>query len=486
LPTLGATVQIVRQSIIVERSTSSGVRMSYQALPAIAVAVDVTFVVLASVLGQRCYQLYVAKPMGPLDELIGIGLVSGILFALLARLAGLHRIPVLSAPGQYPARIVATVAVGQLAMICILFLLKVGDEYSRGAMIAFTAFAAGFALLGRFILAAASRHGVRRGVLTRRRVVALGDPGELERLAESDFQRFGIDDIARIPIGGDANGLGENDRARVAHAIAISRQLRAAEFALFMPWSRDRELADVCGLLRNSPLPVRLYPDQKIRGVFRRQMEGDVDQRFSVIVQRAPLSVGERALKRAADLVIATTALVGLAPLFLAISLLIKLDSRGPVIFRQRRCGFDDRIFVIFKFRTMTVLEDGDSIVQAKQTDGRVTRIGKFFRRWSLDELPQLLNVIRGDMSLVGPRPHAVAHDDEFKARISNYALRHHVKPGLTGAAQVAGLRGETAHLSQMEQRVERDLWYINNWSPTLDLKLMAMTCGALFRFDAY
>ena len=128
----------------------------------------------------------------------------------------------------------------------------------------------------------------------------------------------------------------------------------------------------------------------------------------------------------------------------------------------------------------MTVLEDGNSIVQAKPGDARVTRVGKFLRRSSIDELPQLLNVIRGDMSLVGPRPHAIAHDDEFKARISNYALRHHVKPGLTGAAQVAGLRGETERLSQMEQRVERDLWYINNWSLTLDLKLMAMTCVAL------
>ena len=115
-----------------------------------------------------------------------------------------------------------------------------------------------------------------------------------------------------------------------------------------------------------------------------------------------------------------------------------------------------------------------------------MTRVGKFLRRSSIDELPQLLNVIHGEMSLVGPRPHAIAHDDEFKTRISNYALRHHVKPGLTGAAQVLGLRGETQRLRQMEQRVERDLWYINNWSLTLDLKLMAMTFRALLRFDAY
>ena len=379
-------------------------------------------------------------------------------------------------------------AVSQLAVICILFLLKVGAEYSRGAMIVFTAFAAGLTPLGRLVVAAGSRYGVRRGLFAGRRVVALGDPAELERLGEPDFQQFGIENIARIAIGGDPNGAGlsEPDRARIARAIDISRQLRAAEFALFIPWSRDRALAEVCGLLRSSPLPVRLYPDQKIRDVFRHQAQCRFDQRFSVTVQRAPMSGRERALKRAMDLVIATTALVVLAPLLLAIALAIRLDSRGPVIFRQRRCGFDNREFVIFKFRTMTVLEDGDSIVQAKPDDRRVTRFGKFLRRSSIDELPQLLNVIRGDMSLVGPRPHAIAHDDEFKARISNYALRHHVKPGLTGAAQVMGLRGETLRLSQMEQRVERDLWYINNWSLTLDLKLMAMTCVALLRFDAY
>jgi undecaprenyl-phosphate galactose phosphotransferase/putative colanic acid biosynthesis UDP-glucose lipid carrier transferase len=481
-------MHIARQSTYVERPASSGVRLSYQALPAIAAAFDVATIVLASVLGQRCYQLFAANSSGPLDELFGIGLVSAALFVLLARMAGLYRLPVLLAPLQYQARIVAALAVSQLALICILFLLKVGAEYSRGAIIAFTAFAVSLTPLGRLVVAACARYGVRRGVFTGRRVVALGDPAELERLGEPDFQRFGIEHIARIAIGAGPNGdgLSEADRARIAHAVDIARQLRAAEFALFISWSRDRALSEVCGLLRNSPLPVRLYPDHKIRDVFRHQGERRFDQRFSVTVQRAPLSGTERGLKRATDLVVATAALVALAPLLAAVSLAIRFDSPGPVIFRQRRCGFDNREFVIFKFRTMTVLEDGDSIVQARPDDQRVTRIGRFLRRSSIDELPQLLNVIRGDMSLVGPRPHAIAHDDAFKTRISNYALRHHVKPGLTGAAQVSGLRGETQRLSQMEQRVERDLWYINNWSLTLDVKLMVLTCGALLRFDAY
>ena len=481
-------MHIARQSTYVERPAWSRVRLSYQALPAIAVAFDLALVVSASVLGQRCYQYFAFGAFGPRDDLISLGLISASLFCLLARVASLYRLPVLLAPLRYQARVVATLAVSQLAVICILFLLKDGAEYSRGAMIVFTAFAAGLLPFGRLVVAAASRAGARRGVFAGRRVVALGDPAELARLGEADYQRFGIEHIARIAIGVSPNGAGlsEADRTRIDHAIAISRQLHAAEFALFMPWSRDRALAEVCAMLRSSPLPVCLYPDQKIRDVIRHQAERRFDQRFAITVQRAPMSAVERALKRTTDLVFATTALVVLAPVLLAVSLAIALDSRGPVVFRQRRCGFDNREFVIFKFRTMTVLEDGASIVQARPDDARVTRVGKILRRTSIDELPQLLNVIRGDMSLVGPRPHALAHDDEFKARIGNYALRHHVKPGLTGAAQVAGLRGETERLSQMEQRVERDLWYINNWSLTLDLKLMAMTCWTLLRLEAY
>ena len=481
-------MHIARQSTYVPRPAWSGVRLSYQALPTIAAACDVALVVAASVLGHRCYELLTANSLVSLDESIGVGLVSATLFVLLARLGGLYRLPALLAPLPYQARVVATLAVSQLAVICILFLLKVGAEHSRGAMIVFTAFASGMTPLGRLVVAAASRAGVRRGRVVGRRVVALGDPAELERLGEPDFQQFGIENIARIAIAGDPDrpGLSEADRARIARAIDLSRQLQAAEFALFIPWGRERALAEVCDLLRSSPLPVRLYPDQKLRSICRRQGERRFDQRFSITVQRAPMSEGERALKRAMDLCIATTALVVLAPLLVAIALAIRLDSRGPVIFRQRRCGFDNREFVIFKFRTMTVLEDGPSIVQATPDDRRVTQFGRVLRRASLDELPQLLNVVRGDMSLVGPRPHAIAHDDEFKARIGNYALRHHVKPGLTGAAQVMGLRGETLRLSQIEQRVERDLWYIANWSLTLDLKLMAMTALALLRFDAY
>ncbi|MGD1036866.1 MAG: exopolysaccharide biosynthesis polyprenyl glycosylphosphotransferase [Roseiarcus sp.] len=462
--------------------------MSCQALPPIAAALDAGLLLFASVAGQIGYQYYAGNGFASLDGAVGIGLMAAVFFVLLARLDGLYRLKVLLAPDARLGRVAGMLALSLLAVICILFLLKVGADYSRGAMIVFSALALGLVPGGRLIVGAASRTGIRRGAVKGRRVVTLGDAAELESLGGSDFLLFGIDEVARIALGGGASdgGLGEQDRARIAQAIEASRRLQALEFALIMPWSRDRELSEVCNLLRVSPLPVRLYPDQKIRSVFREQKERGFRQYFSVMIQRAPLSRTERALKRAMDIAIAVTALVVLAPLLFLTSLVIKLDSPGPIIFRQRRCGFDNREFVILKFRTMTVLEDDGPIVQAKRDDERVTRIGRMLRRTSIDELPQLINVIRGDMSLVGPRPHAIAHDDEFKARIGKYALRHHVKPGVTGAAQVMGLRGETGRLSQMEQRVERDLWYIDNWSLTLDLKIMAMTCVALLRFEAY
>src|SRR5207248_11765969 len=159
----------------------------------------------------------------------------------------------------------------------------------------------------------------------------------------------------------------------------------------------------------------------------------------------------------------------------------------GSALFRQRRTGYLGAPFIIYKFRTMRVQEDGPTIVQARREDGRITRLGLLLRRTSIDELPQLWNVLRGEMSLVGPRPHALAHDNYYDPMISNYVYRHHMKPGLTGRAQVNGFRGETPTIDLMEKRVEYDVWYVSNWSIWLDLKIMARTASTvLFQKEAY
>ena len=158
------------------------------------------------------------------------------------------------------------------------------------------------------------------------------------------------------------------------------------------------------------------------------------------------------------------------------IALAIKLDSKGPVFFRQRRHGANHKVFEVLKFRTMTVLEDGDVIVQAKKNDQRITRVGRILRKTSLDELPQLFNVLLGDMSLVGPRPHALAHNNYYSKMLENYASRHRVKPGITGWAQINGLRGEITDPQLMEQRVRYDLEYIDGWSIWFDLYVLFLT----------
>jgi putative colanic acid biosynthesis UDP-glucose lipid carrier transferase len=160
----------------------------------------------------------------------------------------------------------------------------------------------------------------------------------------------------------------------------------------------------------------------------------------------------------------------------LLIAVGVKLSSPGPVLFKQQRYGLDGRRIRVWKFRTMRCCEDGDSVRQATLNDTRVTRFGAFLRRTSLDELPQFINVLAGDMSVVGPRPHAVAHNEQYRRKIQGYMLRHKVKPGITGWAQVNGWRGETDSLHKMEKRIEHDLWYIRNWSLLLDLRLVVWT----------
>ncbi|WP_161958748.1 undecaprenyl-phosphate glucose phosphotransferase [Ferruginivarius sediminum] len=200
-----------------------------------------------------------------------------------------------------------------------------------------------------------------------------------------------------------------------------------------------------------------------------------------------PLSDTQVFVKRVEDIVLSCLALLFLAPVMLAIAAVVKLGSPGPVLFRQNRHGFNHACFKVWKFRTMYVDTSGSKDVpQARQNDPRVTRIGRFLRRTSLDELPQLFNVLLGEMSIVGPRPHAVEHNEFYGPLIENYMARHRVKPGITGWAQVHGWRGETAYLEKMKARIDYDVWYVDNWSVILDLKIIVMTFSVLWHPNAY
>jgi putative colanic acid biosysnthesis UDP-glucose lipid carrier transferase len=188
--------------------------------------------------------------------------------------------------------------------------------------------------------------------------------------------------------------------------------------------------------------------------------------------------------KRVTDVGFSALILLMLLPLLVLIAIVVKLSSAGPIIFKQRRYGLDGREIAVYKFRTMRVTEDGAQIRQASKTDSRITRVGGVLRRSSMDELPQLINVLQGRMSLVGPRPHAVAHNEEYRKLIKGYMVRHKVLPGITGLAQVNGCRGETSKLEEMEARVNYDLDYLRHWSPMLDIKIILLTVVKVFRDD--
>jgi exopolysaccharide biosynthesis polyprenyl glycosylphosphotransferase len=231
--------------------------------------------------------------------------------------------------------------------------------------------------------------------------------------------------------------------------------------------------------LRLIPRAVYLVPDEQVSTLLQFPVHG-MGGVLALEMQKTPMSRVQRGFKRVLDIAIAAAMLVFILPLLAAVAVAVKLDSHGPLFFRQTRLGYRGRPFEILKFRTMTVLEDGDAVTQASRNDRRVTQVGRWLRRSSLDELPQLWNVLKGEMSIVGPRPHAAAHDAHFAKLIENYEVRQHVKPGITGWAQVHGLRGETPVLDLMYRRIEMDLWYASNCSLALDIQILFKTIGAV------
>ncbi|HEV7442773.1 MAG TPA: undecaprenyl-phosphate glucose phosphotransferase, partial [Steroidobacteraceae bacterium] len=202
----------------------------------------------------------------------------------------------------------------------------------------------------------------------------------------------------------------------------------------------------------------------------------------AISVCDTPFHGMDAVMKRATDIVAAGIALSLLAVPMLLIALAVKLTSRGPILFRQRRYGLNGEEIMVYKFRSMTVCEDGAVVTQATKHDSRVTPLGRILRSTSLDELPQLLNVLQGHMSVVGPRPHAVAHNEQYRKLINGYMIRHKVRPGITGLAQVNGLRGETETVDKMRERVRFDLEYLSHWSPWLDVKIIFKTIWVLLR----
>lgn len=448
--------------------------------------VDSIGILLASLLGARAYQFAVSTEPWNLNFHIGAGAAAALLYLLIGRSAGFYQVSeIFSASRREASDVVWHWLLTSLLLSLLAFIFRIGIEFSRGAIICFFLVALGLLLISRNLMKMLLSWAVSRGRVQGRRVVLIGLRDELAAISQTDLlQRFGLTEVERVALPSHENGAVSANRNVVTSlddALLLARDCGAERIVLALCWNDTRSIELIRDRLRSSPLPVQLLPDQKVRYLIRNPVFS-VSRSFSIEIQRTPLSGVEKLAKRLFDVIGASVALVMLMPLMLVTALTIKLDSAGPVLFRQRRSGFNAKRFLIFKFRTMTVMEDGERVSQAIRRDPRITRFGAILRATSIDELPQLLNVLRGEMSLVGPRPHAVAHDDQYGRVLADYAYRHHVKPGITGWAQINGLRGETPHVDLMKRRLDLDIWYISNWNIWLDFLIVIRTFAEVVR----
>ena len=368
------------------------------------------------------------------------------------------------------------------------FLTKTSESYSRGAMV--------FAFMPGFILAYGARcllfHQLRRSfvrheiVLSSVFLIHIGIQDDADALAARLLARgVVVAGMHCVPVRETASQSRRLESLLVDAVEAARRLLALGSFDsiyLSAPWAQEHVLGRLQHMLRRLPAPVVLLPDNFASQVLHAR-HVELSGILGYEIQRAPMSWGERATKRLFDIVVAGLGLIMLAPVLLIVSAAVLISSGRPILFRQKRHGFGGRSFDILKFRTMTVCENGPDIRQAQRDDPRITPVGAFLRKHSLDELPQLWNVLHGEMSLVGPRPHAEAHNNHYDPLISSYVFRHHVKPGITGWAQVNGYRGETREIAAMEGRVQHDLWYIHNFSMRLDIYIVYRTALLAF-FD--
>ncbi|MFO1074440.1 MAG: undecaprenyl-phosphate glucose phosphotransferase [Geminicoccaceae bacterium] len=370
------------------------------------------------------------------------------------------------------------------AMVLLGYLTKTSEAFSRTWLILWYCLAlAGF--VGTRLLAASwlSRSRQRGGLARTVAVVDLDGRG-VELVAqlrgrEQDVRLVGIFSVDRTPARMSA----------VEDLLALSRLFRIDE--VLVSTSGGQEVDGLVRRLGAIPAHIRLCPNLPKLAVPPRAFGLVLGQPMLTVLER-PLTGWNSIAKRMEDLVLGALLLVALTPLMLLVALLVRLDSPGPVLFRQQRLGFNNNVIDVLKFRSMfdrppAVVAAETEVPQARRDDPRVTRVGYWLRRTSIDELPQLLNVLRGEMSLVGPRPHALRHNEHYAALIDDYLGRHRVQPGITGWAQIHGLRGETETLEKMRSRVEHDLAYINNWSILLDLKILLLTpVLVLFHRNAY
>lgn len=466
---------------------STPAAFSSDTIPYLLSTADAFVILLSSIAGGIGYQLAIGNPVPNLLPHCAVGLLASFIHILRMSGTGYYDFPDSAKPRVEIGQILVCWFTTGLLLAFFAFLLKIGVAYSRGAFVVFYFLAPLGLLAARKLTKVALASAVSRGAVGRRDIVLLGDINEIAALEPHDLLAFfGAAEVDRFTLCQDEDPLVRaSTDIRVINSVAnFVRTNNCREILVAIPWGDVDRMEFVREHIKGMPVAARLLPDIRVRSLSN--YAASARQRVLAIeIQRAPLSGAERLVKRGMDIVVAAVALLFFLPVMALTAIAIRLDGPGPVIFRQHRKGFNGKQFVMFKFRTMIVEENGPVIAQASRDDPRVTAIGRLLRAASIDELPQLLNVLKGDMSLIGPRPHALAHDNKFEQILSDYAFRHHVKPGMTGWAQCNGARGATPSVEHIAERVRLDLWYINNWSLWLDIKIVVSTVRIVLRDPA-
>jgi putative colanic acid biosynthesis UDP-glucose lipid carrier transferase len=436
---------------------------------------DATMVLSAQLLAHWLY----GEPWG--EQTVTVTVLGLLVFGFAAEMIGLYRPYRMESLGRVVKDALLAWSAVPLALLAYWFFTKTSTQYSRVAATFWFALAP-LSLCGLRIAVRIGLRVLRAHGHNTRRVAILGCTQDAERLAES------LDGLPwlGLKLQGVYDDRSEKRRYRPTHPsckvlgnsqdlIKLCHQGAIDVVYVALPWRAELRTAGILSSLTDTTVTVYLVADFLYYSLLRAHWS-QVGGIPVVSVHNSPFEGIVGWVKRIEDLALGSVIVLLTALPMLAIAVAIKVSSPGPIFFRQWRYGLCGKKIRILKFRTMTVCEDGPNIKQVSRNDSRVTPIGRLLRRTSIDEFPQFLQVLTGELSLVGPRPHAVAHNEQYRTLIHGYMLRHMVKPGITGWAQVNGWRGETAELEKMEQRVRHDLEYIRNWNLLLDLKIIFLT----------
>jgi putative colanic acid biosysnthesis UDP-glucose lipid carrier transferase len=444
-------------------------------------------VIVSGLLAHFAYIVTVLKAPTPFELHFGGSLLGAVIIAGMASILRLHETADIIAGKMQTRATIAAISLGFLFLIGFFYLFKISDQYSRGWLGIWYSLCVVTVLMQRTgVLIWARLLKAERRLL--QRTAIYGDVDLAEKVFEKLMARDGNFVLAGMYTDrtGSPSSLREarNTALRVQggmEALIASAQTGACDRVILALRAADRDtLSEAMAQLDVVPIDVKLSPDAMTMPV-RTPKGEELAELVLLDVQQNPMAKRSILAKAVLDYGVGLLATIAAAPIMLLVALAIRMEGAGPIFFIQRRHGYNNQIIRVVKFRTMKVAEDGAVVTQATKNDSRVTKVGRFLRKSSLDELPQLFNVLKGEMSLVGPRPHAITHNEAYTNILDRYATRHKVKPGITGWAQVNGFRGETKNLEAMCGRLEHDLYYIKNWSTWLDFKILLKTLTVPF-----